>query len=88
ELGLQPGFGLVLDIGCFHSLAARGRRAYGEGVAQLSSSGATLLIFSFRRRVSDAAVREALDPWFQLQELIPGVGHSDPVWYRMRRMAA
>ncbi|MGH7609215.1 MAG: class I SAM-dependent methyltransferase [Candidatus Dormibacteria bacterium] len=86
-LGLQPGFDMLLDIGCFHSVAAAGRGGYVAGVAALARPGSTYLLFCFRGRtgVSDQAVRAAFAADFELLEVRPGSGRFDPAWYRMRR---
>jgi SAM-dependent methyltransferase len=46
QLGLAPGFLLVFDRGCYHGLDARRRDAYAAGVTELTTPGATLLIWA------------------------------------------
>lgn len=47
--GLEPGFNLCFDRGCFHGLNDSERAAYASGVTELAASGATLLLMSFAR---------------------------------------
>lgn len=49
ELGLEPGYSLVFDFGCYHGLNASQRSAYGRGVNALAAPGATLLLMGFTR---------------------------------------
>ena len=46
QLGLQPGYTLVFDRGCYHGLRQREREAYGVAVTALASPGATLLMWA------------------------------------------
>jgi cyclopropane fatty-acyl-phospholipid synthase-like methyltransferase len=48
-VGLAPGFGFLLDRGCFHGLSEDGRAGYIEGVTALAAPGATLLLMAFAR---------------------------------------
>lgn len=43
------GFGLLLDLGCFHSIPDERRDAYVRGVSKAATSGATMLLFGFVR---------------------------------------
>jgi SAM-dependent methyltransferase len=47
RLGLEPGFTLAFDRGCFHGLNDRQRAAYAAGVTALAAPGATLLMMAF-----------------------------------------
>ena len=47
RLGLEPGFTLVFDRGCFHGLDDAQRSAYSAAVTGLAAPGATLLIMAF-----------------------------------------
>lgn len=40
-------FDLVLDIGCFHSLAPKGKRAYIQNLGKLLAPGGILLLYGF-----------------------------------------
>ncbi len=45
---LQPPFDLVLDIGCFHSLASSRRSAYIAGLRRLLRPGGFFLLYAFK----------------------------------------
>ncbi len=47
ELGLNGGFSLLHDRGCFHDLPANVRERYVHGVSSLAAPGATLLLMAF-----------------------------------------
>jgi SAM-dependent methyltransferase len=49
-LGLEDGFDLVLDRGCFHGLSDRDRERCAAGVTALTRAGARLLLFAFQPR--------------------------------------
>ncbi len=61
DLKLEPGYNLVFDFGCFHSLKSEQRDAYVRGVNALAAPGATLLMMAFTRPVPaiTAGVTEA-----------------------------
>ena len=46
-LGLEPGFTLAFDRGCFHGLGDSERAAYAAGVTALAAPGASLLMMAF-----------------------------------------
>jgi cyclopropane fatty-acyl-phospholipid synthase-like methyltransferase len=87
SLHLKPGFDLLLDIGCFHSVPPHRRAEYAQGVALLANSGAVFLLFSFRTRsgVTDDQLRSTFEPRFAVLEVRPGRGAYDPAWYRLQR---
>ena len=47
RLGLEPGFTLFFDRGCFHGLDESQRGAYAAAVDSLAAPGATLLMMAF-----------------------------------------
>ena len=47
RLGLQPGYSLFFDRGCFHGLDESQRGAYAAAVDALAAPGATLLMMAF-----------------------------------------
>jgi cyclopropane fatty-acyl-phospholipid synthase-like methyltransferase len=61
DLGLEPGFDLVIDFGCFHGLKAAQRDAYARGVAALAAPSARLLMMAFGKAIPpvSAGVTEA-----------------------------
>ena len=46
-LGLEPGFTLVFDRGCFHGLGDEQRAAYAAGATALAAPRANLLMMAF-----------------------------------------
>lgn len=91
QSGLTPGFDLLLDVGCFHSLAAGGHAGYARGAAALARPGATFLLYSFRASaasrmgVEESELRAALEPHFEIREVRTGEGSWNPAWFFMRR---
>ena len=93
-LAVDGPFDLVLDIGCFHSIAPGRRDAYAHGVATRTTPGATLLVFAFARRpglvaigVTPREMRDRFAPWFAPVGRIAGTQPPGAAWYRLRRVA-
>ena len=78
ELGLEPGFSLVFDRGCYHGLDAGQRDAYAAGVTELTRPGATLLLWAMapnRRPLEPSgADAEEIAARFSAWELSAGDG--------------
>jgi SAM-dependent methyltransferase len=92
-LAVDGPFDLVLDIGCFHSIAPRRRDAYALGVATRTAPGATLFVFAFARRlgvvptgVTPREMRDRFAPWFEPVGRIAGTQPPGAAWYRLRRV--
>jgi cyclopropane fatty-acyl-phospholipid synthase-like methyltransferase len=101
---LAPGYGLLLDRGCFHGLSDDGRAGYADGVTALAAPGATLLLMSFaRNRVlagpAGADESELVARFSPAWELERSERDSEPppagplkgvplTWYRFRRSAS
>lgn len=49
ELGLDPGYNLLFDFGCFHALGSTQRDAYAKGVTALAARDAQLLMMAFTK---------------------------------------
>jgi len=97
-LGLQPGYTLLYDIGCFHGLPAQHRDACARGLTTLAAAGATLLLMGFQpgRRgptpsgVSRAELESRFSGW-QIVSEQPDSGppppgplrNAKPTWYRL-----
>ena len=86
-------FDLVLDIGCFHSIAPGRRDAYAHGVATRTATGATLFVFAFARRpglvpvgVTTREMRDRFALWFEPVGRIAGTQPPGAAWYRLRRV--
>ena len=100
DLGLEPGYGLLFDRGCFHDIPAQTRAGYADGVTELAAPGATLLLMSFapnRRPGPAGADRAELEERFGAAwdlvaaEPDSGPDPSGPMrtvprhWYRFER---
>jgi len=95
RLDLEGPFDLVLDIGCFHSIARRRRPAYAAGVASLTGAGSRLFIFAFARGtgllplgVTAAEMATTFAPWFEPVGRIRGATPPGAAWYLLRRSSA
>ncbi len=96
ELPIEPGFDLLLDQGCFHSLPHKAQPAYAREISQMARPGATYLLYAFgpqagdRRRpffphgVSPDDVRARFAD-FELVEARPGTDSFGSHWYTLRR---
>jgi SAM-dependent methyltransferase len=100
-LGLEPGFALLFDRGCYHGLNDGERVAYVRGVTALAAPGATLLMMSFARNkvrlgpdgADPGEVSAAFVPGWELASDATDSGPppSGPLkdvprrWYRLRR---
>lgn len=95
KLPIEPGFDLLFDQGCFHSLPESSQPAYVRQITRLARSGATTLLYAFgpqpdRRRlffpkgVSPDDV-PARFPEFEMVEARPGTDPFNSHWYTMRR---
>jgi cyclopropane fatty-acyl-phospholipid synthase-like methyltransferase len=97
ELGLGTGYGLLLDLGCFHSIPEAGRNAYVSGATAVANPGATMLLFGMVRRGEPGRVGprglargEVAQRFASGWEIISEeAGRSmlgnDSAWYRLRR---
>ncbi len=96
ELPIEPGFDLLFDQGCFHSLPATAQPAYAREISRTAHPGATYLLYAFgpqpaeRRRpffphgVSPDDVRARFAD-FELVEAHPGTDPFGSHWYTLRR---
>lgn len=95
QLPLRGPFDLLLDIGCFHSLAPDGRAVYAAGVARLSKPGTRLLLYAFVPHkigsrlvgVTPDEVKGIFADSFTCEEIdwgsdAPGTGSA---WYTLKR---
>jgi SAM-dependent methyltransferase len=101
KLARRAPFDLLLDAGCFHSMADAERRRYGASIARLAAEDADLLMLAFspRRRRSGphGAAQHDIAPslgsgwdmvWSGRDAEIARVHLVGPVeasWYRFRR---
>jgi SAM-dependent methyltransferase len=95
ELGLEPGFGLLFDLGCYHGIAEDRRDAYAAGATELAAPGATFLLYGFApgagrfRRLMVGTSADELRRRFTGWELTEATRGTEPVetwWYRLRRL--
>ncbi|GAC1693006.1 MAG: hypothetical protein PVS2B1_16370 [Candidatus Dormibacteraceae bacterium] len=99
EIGLEPGFNLIFDFGCFHGLKAAQRDAYARGVSALAAPDARLLMMAFSKPippvsagVSDAELRTRFgDSWTLLwshpdrSEGTSAMKRAAPGWFCLSR---
>jgi cyclopropane fatty-acyl-phospholipid synthase-like methyltransferase len=97
ELGIGTGYGLLLDLGCFHSIPDERRDDYVRGATSVAAAGATMLIFGFVRgekptRVgprgfSDGEVTQRFRVGWQMMSETKGgpMFGASASWYRLRR---
>lgn len=95
ELTLPDRFDLVLDIGCFHSVAPRRRDAYARGVAARTHDGSHLFVFAFAHGpglvplgVTAREMRDRFAPWFAPVGKVTGTRPPGAAYYLLRRTAA
>ena len=93
---IQPGFDLLFDQGCFHSLPEAAQPTYVHEVARMARSGATYLLYAFGRQSGERRRRffpkgvtpdevRARFSEFDLVEARPGTDPFGSHWYTMRR---
>ena len=98
-LGLEKGYRLFLDAGCFHGLPQSARQAYARGVTTLRSPGAVMLLFAFEpgrrgpapRGASAEEIASVFGPAWRLVSSepardvrLPGpLRNANPAWHRL-----
>lgn len=97
--GLDGGFDLIHDRGCFHDLPENARSAYASGVSSLAPPGATFLLMAFAagrrlgpRGVSEDEVQRRFESQWELLSTQDDSGPDPPgpmrrvprVWYRLQ----
>ncbi|HEY1458044.1 MAG TPA: class I SAM-dependent methyltransferase [Solirubrobacteraceae bacterium] len=101
-LGLQAGFSLLHDRGCFHDLPEDARDAYARGVSSLAAPGGTLLLMAFGpgRRIgapsgaSEDEIRARFASDWDVMSVDSDSGPDPPgpmrhvprIWYRLQRV--
>ena len=97
ELGIGTGYGLLLDLGCFHSIPEAGRDAYAGGASAVATQGATMLLFAMVRRgdagrvgprgVARGEVGQRFGSSWEIvaEEIGRPMFGNDTAWYRLRR---
>ena len=103
DAGLDGGYDLVLDRGCFHGLPDDARAACARGVNALAAPGATLLMYGFSpgfhgpapRGISAEEIVARFGSDWELASSerdpaakLPGwMRNADPSWHRLKRRA-
>ncbi len=92
---LQEPFDFVLDIGCFHSVAAERRQAYAAEMARLARPGALFMLYAFSPRrlllrnvgVTVEEVKKTFAKDFALERIEEGNdrGEITSAWYWFKR---
>ena len=98
DLGLQPGFALLHDFGCYHGLKADERARYAGGVTALAGPGANLYMMEFTRAlppipsgVSESELRERFGPAWELvwtrpsESGTPAMMRASASWFYLRK---
>lgn len=98
DLGLEPGYSLLFDFGCYHGLKAAERARYAEGVTKLAAPGATFLMMAFTHAlppvpsgVSESELRERFGPGWDFLWMKPGEGgtpammRASAAWFCLRK---
>jgi SAM-dependent methyltransferase len=95
-LPIEPGFDLLFDQGCFHSLPDSARPMYERELSRMARSGATYLLYAFGRQpdarrgrffpkgITPEEVRARFAD-FELVEARPGTDPFGSHWYTLRR---
>jgi cyclopropane fatty-acyl-phospholipid synthase-like methyltransferase len=86
-------FDFVLDIGCFHSLAAKEKRSYVSNLARLTKTGSTLLMYCFIHIDNDSgsgitsADLQSIEELFSLAKRVDGTerGERPSAWFTFQR---
>jgi hypothetical protein len=96
QLGLEWGYDLVLDRGCFHGLGDDDRERCAAGVNELVAPGAELLIFAFSpgwhgpapRGISAEEILQRFGPGeWELVDSTDETPRGLPPWLRNVRMS-
>jgi SAM-dependent methyltransferase len=95
-LGVEPGFDLLFDQGCFHSLPEAAQPDYAREVNRMAVSAGTYLLYAFGRQpekrrgrffpkgITPDQVRTQFAD-FELVEARPGTDPFGSHWYTLRR---
>ena len=101
QLGIDDGFDLMLDRGCFHDFTDDQRDRYARAVSAVASPGAVLLMFAFQPRsrglgprgvTGEELMRHLGQDWELLSstqdtavKLPRWLGDIRPTWHRLQR---
>lgn len=92
---LSPPFDLILDIGCFHNLDAKGQIRYRDQLLRLLRPGARFMLYAFGPRqgrfgnigITPDGVQQLFQPELRLLQAESGTDPGGPsaTWYWMER---
>jgi SAM-dependent methyltransferase len=100
--GLEPGYTLFHDRGCFHDISDETRAGYVRGVTALAAPGAVFLLMAFGPggrgpgpKIAPEAVAAAFADGWTLVSTEPDTGPAPPgpmrnavrLWHRLERRA-
>ena len=96
ELGVDGPFDLIVDIGCFHTVATNRRDAYVREVARVSGPGAVVLLFAFgpwlhwpgSRTTREPEIRRRFGGAFDLERVELGTEPPGAAWFTLRRRSS
>jgi SAM-dependent methyltransferase len=102
-LGIDDGYNLVIDRGCFHGLSDAERERCASGVTALAAPGARLLMFAFHPRkrglgprgITPEQIERHFTGGWRLEASAPDpeaklprwIGDAKPTWYQLERAA-
>ncbi|MBO0686707.1 MAG: class I SAM-dependent methyltransferase [Candidatus Dormibacteraeota bacterium] len=99
EVGVTERHGLILDLGCLHTIPEARRDAYASGVTRAAAPGAVFLVFGFapgalsrnwrRRRpagLNEAELRHRFRDGWELEDATQGTDPFESWWYRLRKL--
>ena len=102
-LGLDGGYDLILDAGCFHGLPLPDRAAYARGVTGVRAPGAVMLLLSFEpgrrgpapRGASAEEIAATFEPAWRVTSSARATGlqlplplrNAHPTWYLLKAAA-
>jgi SAM-dependent methyltransferase len=93
-LELEPGYTLLFDLGCLHSIDMAARVRYAQGVTRLAAPGALFLLYGLKPNqlvIGDGltydGVRALFEPAFTLERAVesPHIPSLPAAWYWLRR---
>ena len=98
DLGLEPGYSLLFDFGCYHGLKPDERARYAEGVTALAAPGAGLYMMEFTHAlppipsgVTESELRERFGPawdllWSRPSETgTPAMMRASAAWFCLKK---
>ena len=94
ELKVGDGFGLVFDLGCYHSIPEKRRDFYVSGVTAATAPGAVFLVWGFRPKanpmIRTGLTAEELESRFKQWDLVRSWGGEQPDrfpggWFQLQR---